>query len=84
MKPTELKARIENAGHDPHFFSRKTMKFFGDTMRNYRVRGPVTVETPSGELRQCWELYRKRPIKHGLRRAAYFDCATFARVSPKT
>lgn len=82
MTPSELKAYVEDAGHDPFFFTRETMKFFGDTMRNYGVRGPVKVETYSGEY-MCWELYRRRPVKHGLFSSAYFDTETYRRVMPK-
>lgn len=83
MNASELKYRVESAGHDSHFFTRETMRFFGDTMRNYGVRSqPVTVQTYSGESVQCYELYRKHPVKHGLSGSAFFDCATYARVLP--
>ena len=70
MTSSELKHQVEQAGNEPYFFTRKTMKFFGDTMRNYGVR-------LSGDN---WELYRKKPVKHGLSRSAYFDKKTFKRV----
>ncbi len=35
MTPAELKRRVEATGSV--FFSRSSMRFFGDTMRNYRV-----------------------------------------------
>jgi hypothetical protein len=78
MTPSELKRNVER-GADGHFFTRNNMKFAGDTMRNYGVRAkPVTIETYSyGEV-QCWELYRKKPVKHGLADSAYFDIKTFA------
>ena len=38
MTPSELKANIRAHDPDSHFFDRKTMKFFGDTMSNYGVR----------------------------------------------
>ena len=74
MTPSELKYQIEQAGHDPHFFTRSTMRFFGDTMRNYGVRKAII------NGRDAWELYRKRPVKHGLRNSAYFDAVTFQRI----
>lgn len=80
MTPSELKARVEAAGHSPHFFTRQSMRFFGDTMRNYGVRGPQTVTQYDGTKRTVYELYRRRPVKHGLRSSAYFDAETFARV----
>lgn len=80
---SDLKAFVESSGNCPYFFDRKTMKFFGDTMRNYGVRGPVDVETYSQGVVKCWELYRRHPVKHGLQDSAYFDCETFARVHAK-
>lgn len=70
MTTSELKYHVEQAGHESYFFTRKTMKFFGDTMRNYGVR----------DAGDCWELYRKHPVKHGLKNSAYFDKVTFNRV----
>ena len=69
MTPSELKQNVEAAGHEPYFFVYKTMKFFGDSMKNYGVRS----------ARDCWELWRKRPV-HGLTSSAYFDKQTFERV----
>lgn len=74
MTPSELKANILAHDPDSHFFDRKTMKFFGDTMKNYGVRkaelNDVTV----------WELYRKRPVKHGLKSSAFFRTTDFKQV----
>lgn len=81
----ELKYRVENAGHDSHFFDRSTMRFFGDTMRNYGVRDAGKLVCGYGEsarLVDCWELYRRRPVKHGNTSSAYFCKATNARVFP--
>lgn len=82
MTASELKYQVEQAGHVPYFFTRETMKFFGDTMKNYGVRS-ATVQTYSGRTVEVWELYRKRPVKHGLRMSHYFDKQTFDRVHPK-
>jgi hypothetical protein len=90
MNASELKYQVESAGKSDHFFDRKTMRFFGDTMRNYGVR-KATVRTDynsagdyvSGGLEvECWELYRKRPVKHGLQTSHYFACDTFRHVFP--
>ena len=70
MTSSELKYNVENTETDSYFFTRKTMKFFGDTMRNYGVRD-------NGDT---WELYRRRPVKYGLDSSAYFDKETFKRV----
>lgn len=43
MTPSELKANVEIRGS--YFFTRKSMKFFGDTMKNYGVRDGGEIET---------------------------------------
>jgi len=77
---SELKHEVETRGGDSHFFDRRTMRFFGDTMRNYGVRGPLEIETHTGRRVRAYELYRRRAVKHGLRRSAWFDASTFERV----
>ena len=79
MTPSELKARIESADRESYFFTRKTMKFFGDTMKNYGVRQTI-IRTRNADALPVWELYRKRPVKHGLKKSAYFDKDTFCQV----
>jgi len=81
MAPSELKYHVELTGS--HFFTRRTMQFFGDTMANYAVRDAGTIQTQSGETVQAWELYRKQPVKHGLKSSAYFNKANFRRVFKK-
>jgi hypothetical protein len=84
MTPSELKYNVEQAGHESHFFTIRTMKFFGDTMKNYGVRDGGTIETYSGEKYQVWELWRKKPVGHSrLKDSAYFDKQTFERRFPK-
>lgn len=91
MTPSELKYRVEKAGHDRFFFTRDTMRFFGDTMANYGVRSTtVTIDEwvndkPTGRVItvEAWELWRKRPVKHGMRDSTFFDKTTYARVFPK-
>lgn len=82
MTPSTLKSHIVSAEHDRYFFTRKTMKFFGDTMKNYGVRA-TTIDTRTERALPVWELYRKRPVAHGLQSSAYFDQATFAQVFPE-
>lgn len=77
MKPSELKYNVAQTGS--HFFDRKTLKFFGDSMSNYGVRSAVVINH-SGEEVGCWELYRHRAVKHGLKTSAYFDKVTFKQV----
>jgi hypothetical protein len=79
--PSDLRHHVEANGHEPYYFDRKSMAFFGDTMRNYGTRSkPVNVTTPGGEVVACWELYRKRPVKHGLSSSSFFACDNFRRV----
>lgn len=70
MRPSELKREVKERGEDSHFFTRESMKFWGDTMANYRVRS-ATVDTRDGPI-ECWELYRRRPVKHGVDGSAFF------------
>lgn len=82
MTPSELAHRVSAAGYEPYFFSRDTMRFFGDTMRNYGCR-QAKVTDQHGTIREVWELYRKHPVKHGVQSPAYFDRGTLQRVFPK-
>lgn len=61
------------------FFTKKTMKFFGDTLGNYGTR---MVQQQDGS----WiiELFRKRPVKHNTSSSAYFDAVTFKRLHSVT
>ena len=78
MTHYELKYQVESAGRESPFFTRETMRFFGDTMRNYGVR-KIWIES-NGTMIDAWELYRRRPVKHGIQSSHYFDCATFRRI----
>lgn len=66
--PSQLKGfmEISESNQWEYYFNRKTMKFFGDTMRNYGLRKHVI----DGKL--VYELYRKKPVKHGLQNSHYF------------
>ena len=74
MTPSELKTSILAHDPDSHFFDRKTMKFFGDTMRNYGVR-KTEIDGVA-----VWELYRKRPVRRGLKNSAFFRVTDFQQV----
>ena len=81
MTKTELKNNVESNGS--YFFTRQTMRFFGDTMANYYVpKNPVQVKGYDGNFTQCWELQRRRPVKVGLCDSAFFSCVNFSRVHP--
>lgn len=82
MNATQLRAAHEAAHPDSHFFTRRSMAFFGDTMSNYAVSSePVSFLDYSGDKMTCWELRRKRAVKHGLKAPAYFCAETFRKVS---
>ncbi len=90
INATELKFRVELCGHESHFFTRRTMRFFGDTMRNYGVRS-ATIRTnynDAGEFVEggldieVWELFRRRPVKHGLQSSAFFRKGNYKRAFP--
>lgn len=71
MTPSELKYHVESRDETSHFFNRKTMKFFGDTMANFGVRSAER----NGVA--VWELYRKRPVKNRLDASHFFDKRDF-------
>ncbi len=80
--PSDLKYCVERSGFESYFFTRKTMNFFGDTMRNYGVR-KMTIDTTYDKGLSVYELYRRKPVKHNLIESAYFDAKTFKRVHKK-
>lgn len=55
-RPADIKAAIEKGTDSPYFFTRDTMRYFGDTMANF---GSYRHE--DGTVR----LYRKRPTRKG-------------------
>lgn len=92
MTPYELKWHVLNANPDSKFFTRVNMRFLGDTLKNYGVRGAVILsETNSdgvytpGTINKIlvFELYRKRAVKHGVKTSVYFHAITFKTVYKK-
>ena len=84
MTVSELKQNTEQTS--PYYFTRKTMKFFGDSIRNYGVRSSTIKDGYSFERNgtqtdiDVWELYRRKPVKYGLRSSAYFRKENFEQV----
>lgn len=76
---SQLKALVECSNPNSKFFTRANMKFAGDTMANYGVRS-TTVTNSQGDQVEVWELYRRKPVKYGLQKSAYFDKQTFSQV----
>jgi hypothetical protein len=79
MKASDLKYEIEKRGTCEHFFTHKTMKFFGDKMANYGVR-TAKIDTYSEKNVPVYELYRRHPVKYGLQDSAYFRQDNFERA----
>lgn len=80
---SDLRFHIEQAGTSPFFFTRRNMRFAGDTMRNFGVRKPVEIETQAGQKIMAYELFRRKPTKYGLQNSFWFCAKTFNRVHPK-
>lgn len=55
---------------DSTFFDHSTMKFFGDTMSNYKIKKHLNYI----------ELIRKNPVKCGLKDSAFFDLKSLNRI----
>lgn len=82
MNASELKSQVINTDSGTHFFDRSSMKFAGDTMRNFGVR-KTSVNCWDGSTKEVFELYRIRPVKFGNQKSFYFDCKTFKRIHAK-
>lgn len=67
MTPAYLKHQYQYHNPDGHYFDRQTLKFFGDTMANYKV-------TDRGHV---WELARKKAVNGGLKTSCYFSKISF-------
>lgn len=65
LTPSQIRALYMSRNPDGHCFDRKSMRFFGDTMRNFRA-----VRTVDG-----YRLDRRRAVKHGIRAALCFSAA---------
>lgn len=83
MNASELKFNYIQKNQTNYFFDRKSMKFFGDTMRNYGVCSkPVIIKSQWGYSVECWELFRKKPVIGGLQSSSFFDIDTFVHIIP--
>ena len=59
---------------NPHFFTRSTMKFFDDAMKNFGVRSGTIDDI------EVWELYRKKAVRHCCQGSHYFRKDNFEEV----
>ena len=81
MTASELKAQYELHNPDGHFFTRNNMRFAGDKMSNYYVpAATVDIKRYDGTLTKCYELQRRRPVKGGLNKSAYFSTDSFSLI----
>ena len=64
--PSQIRA-AHGTGESRHFFDRQTMRFFGDTMRNFG-----SYRDAGGNV----YLYRRKAVKHGLRGRWLFNEVT--------
>ena len=81
---SQLKRLYNQNNIDCHYFDRKSMQFFGDTMSNYYVPAKtVMINSWSGDVIEFYELQRKRAVKEGLNKSAYFCIKTFTPVNGK-
>ena len=68
MTPSQLKYKVDQTGS--HFFTRASMKYFGDTMKNFGLRSYDE---------NTWELYRKSLRGTQQTVSFFFDKTTFKR-----
>jgi len=80
MRASELKRNVKRTGS--YFFDKKSMDFFGDRMANYGVRKVVITNCQHLDI-ECYELHRKRAVKHGLQASHYFNVNDFSAVYVK-
>lgn len=78
---SDLKKELTAQGS--YFFTRSTMRFFGDTMQNYSLSSTV-VTNRNRKIVDVWKLSRKKPVKCGLQKPTYFDKVTLNRVYVST
>lgn len=83
MTPSELKEKHLAVAPDSKFFAYKTMRHWGDTMKNFGVcRVKVSKEIFIGGRRynkyfDAFKLWRKKPVRGGLRTSHFFNADTF-------
>ena len=73
MKASKLRALHMQNSPDSHFFARDTMRFFGDTVRNFGVK-----KQESGE----WLLFRKHKTRQSAAGTGYLFSNDFRFVKP--
>jgi len=82
MTASELKFKYETNYPDSKFFERSSMEFFGDTMRNFGVCSAIIDSNTESNI-DCWRLYRKHSVKHGIKGSFYFRKDSFKLIHKK-
>ena len=78
MTASRLKSMYELKNPEGFFFTRNNMKHARDTMSNYYVpAATVQVKRCTGELVECYELQRRKPVKLGISSSAFFSVEGF-------
>lgn len=78
MDQYKLKRMYQEKNPNGHFFDRKTLKFFGERMRDmYVYKTPESITTPSGDVHECWRLRKRGDCGVNY---AFFDTTTFENV----
>jgi len=84
ISASDIRINHEIKNPESLFFTKDSMRFFGDTMGNYAVSSkPVKVETYFDGIVECYELRRKKPVNGGLQSSDYFCTKTYARIIEK-
>lgn len=80
--PTSEFRALYDERNGGHFFDRKTLKFFGQTMRDISVYGFELVTDYDGIIHDCYRIEsRGRIDSYRFTHVHYFDRETFAEVS---
>ena len=82
MTPSEFKRIFMEKNPNSHYFDRKTLKFFGERMRDMHVTKNVIVKDYHGNKHKCYALskyQRNHPL--GPRYSVhYFDMETLEQI----
>ena len=85
-KPISIHALVEEvtrSANTRYYFSKDTMRFFGDRISNYGIRHAIIDGHDETDV-PVWELYRKKPVKMNKQDSAYFRKDNFEVIREKT
>lgn len=86
MRASELKRKYEENNPGGYFFSKATMRFFGNDLRTMRVSEKLKITDYTGRTREAYKLTAPGRDVLGEKRIAYhyFDAKTFELIYPAT